>query len=289
MISGAPTELKAYPGIFAKVFGATQAGYEALIALLSAYPGLASEALHPLTESSGVHDSSIPGVIALFEEIVAICQADPMTKDQFTPYETLTVFLKWNLARLSRDQKFRFFHLIDVYEQGPYPGPPLDLLGVLCKDPDLTQDVVERLRVWVQDGLFDQVNPKRRSDSPALLFGFVARLFHAGLRNEAEPIVGAFQRRIRKLFRSAEEDNLVNALRWISKADRLQLQDRRLIENAFSEGVYSNEFEQSPHAELIEELGRLLIRSVQRNENLPSGVQMTVNAKLKTAGFIQWI
>ena len=284
-----PIEFKAYPGIFAKVFGATQAGYEALIALLSVYPGVASEALHPLIDSSGVHDSSIPGVISLFEEAVAICQADPRTKDQFTPYGTLTWFLAKNIGRLSRHQKFRFFSLIDAHEQGPYPGAPLDVLGVLCKDPDLTEDLVQRICIWVRDGLFDQVNPLRRSDSPALIFGFVAGLFNAGLRKEAEPIVGALQERIKKLFRSAEDDKLVTALRWISKADRLPFEDRRMIDKPYLESVYSAEFEQSPHAKLVESLGRLLIDSVTRNEQVSYAVQITVNSKLQGAGFTQSI
>ena len=289
MTSRTPIEFNAYPGIFAKVFGATQAGYEALIALLTVYPGLASDALHPLIESSGVHDSSIPGVISLFEETVAICQADPGSKDQFTPYGSLTWFLTNNLGRLSREQKFRFFHLIDAYEQGPYPGPPLDVLGVLCKDPELTNDVVELLRVWVGDGLFDQVNPQRRSDSPALVYGFLADLFKAGLRKEAEPIVGALQERIKKLFRSAEDSNLVTALRWISKADRLPLQDRRMIDKPYSEGVFSSEFEQSPHAKLVGSLARRLLDSVTRNEDLSDDGETTVDSRLREAGFTQRI
>jgi hypothetical protein len=159
----------------------------------------------------------------------------------------------------------------------------------LCKDPDLTEDVVQRICIWVRDGLFDQVNPLRRSDSPALIFGFVAGLFNAGLRKEAEPIVGALQERIKKLFRSAEDDKLVTALRWISKADRLPFEDRRMIDKPYLESVYSAEFEQSPHAKLVESLGRLLIDSVTRNEQVSYAVQITVNSKLQGAGFTQSI
>lgn len=271
-----PIELSRYPGIFAKVLGTTLAGYEALVALFTKYPGLASDAMAELINRDSVSAAAIPAVVELFETAFALCR-DNTTKDQFTPYSAAWYFLRRNSDRLSPDQKNVFFRIVEGYEQGPYPGGPLDILAALLIDPGFTPAVVRRVQFWVENGLFDHVDPQTRSDSPALFYGFVAHMFKEGLKESAETLLTAAHMRIKKLLRSKHPENLVFALRWIADADRLPLSERSMVVRAYEEGVFSTEFESTDHAGAARPLIADIVRSVTHQQHTGENLRRDID------------
>lgn len=270
-----PIELSRYPGIFAKVFGTTLAGYEALAALFTKYPGLAADAMSELINPESVSAMAMPAVVELFETAFALCRNDT-AKDQITPYSAAWYFLRRNCDRLSPDQKNVFFRLVEAHEQGPYPGGPLDILAALLMDPRFTLPVVQRVQFWVENGLFDHVDPQRRSDSPALFYGFVANMLKGRLKESAERLLTAARVRIKKLLRSTHPENLVFALHWIADADRLPLSERTMVGQAYEEGVFSTEFENTDYGDAVRPLIASIVRSVTQQQHTSENLRQNI-------------
>jgi hypothetical protein len=274
-----PPELATYPPIFAKVFGATSAGFEALLLLRGAYPGLSSVALAELDKPDAVSDAALGPAVELFEAMFRACARNE-GKDQFTPFSAAQLFVRANRRRLSLAQKQKFLQLVTVNGDGPYPGPPLDLLSELAAEPALATEVIEKIRVWVASGLFDRSDEVRRSDSPRL-FWYMAG--HASDPTWRHALFNDAHERIRKLLRSNDSELVVAALRWIADADRLPLADRHVVEGAVEEGLYSSEFEGWSHAKTVAPLVRLLLEGGHATAR-HVGAKVRVSAARKAAG-----
>jgi hypothetical protein len=275
-----PPELATYPPIFAKVFGATSAGFEALLLLLGAYPGHSSVALAELTKLDAVSDAALGPAVELFEATFRAC-AGHQSKDQLTPFSAARSFVRANRGRLSLAQKQRFLQLVTINGDGPYPGPPLDLLSELTAEAALAAEVIEKIRFWVVSGLFDRVDEVRRSDSPRL-FWYMAG--HTSDLPRKHALLSEARERIRKLLRSNDPELVVAALRWIADADRLPPVDRRVVEGAVEDGLYSSEFEGWSHAKTVGPLVRVLLEAVTRRPDELGGAKVRVRAALKAAG-----
>lgn len=275
-----PVELAKYPELIGMVLGATCAGYEALLLLLTEYPDLASRALVELIARERVAENAVPAVVELFETVFALCRASA-APDQFTPYGAMAGFLGRNRDRLSETQKERFFAMA---EPGPYPGGPVDLLAALRTDPAWTTAVVARVRLWAENGLFDRFDAERGSDTPALFFVFVASMLREGLHEPAGQLLETARIRLRKLFRSDRPEGLVAALRWLADADRLPMAERGVVLRGYQEGVFSVEFESSEHSSALTRFAILLARSVTRDERTDPLLREQVREELAQAG-----
>ena len=274
-----PIELGPYPAIFARVFGATQAGYDALVVLLGEYPNLGLDVMNELTAANRVADESLAGVIDLFEIALKFVN-DTSGRDQYAPHAPAASFFRRNRRRLSMAQKESLVGLIETYGNGPYPGAPLDLLQEMFIDPDLTKMVVERVTGWIDGGLFDGPDSVRRATSPLLFYGFVKALLQQNVRSEVANFLKHAHGRIRKLFRSAKPALLVSALNWIADAEVLPLPERGFVREAYLAGVVSSEFEQAEHSALIRSLAERLVRSVTSEEEVDIQLRHEVRRQL---------
>jgi hypothetical protein len=278
-----PLELKKYPGVFARVLGATSAGQEAVAALLTDWPGLSLDAMTELVRPTDVTDASLDVVVELFKMAFDLCRA-AHGRDQFAPFGAAYHFLRANGDRLSPEHRMAFLSLVLDHEDGPYPGGPLDILAALRTDPTLKKHVVARVSHWLDTGRFDGFDAATRSDRPALFYGFVANTLKDGLLEEAHDLLRGAQKRMRKLFRSDRPHDLVAALRWLADADRLPPLERGPVARAYEEGVISAEFEAGEYADVVGQLATLLARAVAANEHTSTQLRAQVAARLREAG-----
>lgn len=241
-----------YPGIFARTFGRTGAGYEAL-RLLADRNDVTDKIFGELIDPVQVDESMLDPVIALAE------------RNPQPPHGWAWRFADRQRARLSPKQRQRLFRLVETWGDGPSPGGPVDLLGELIHSHDMREAVLDKMTAWLQRGLFDGAGGQPLAESPYLYFGFIAGLDRRGMPQEAERLCDAAGARIRRLFRSATDASVMTALRWVSGADRLPLNPRpyaHAVQNAAGEGVYSVEFESWEHARTVSPLAGQLARAL---------------------------
>lgn len=241
-----------YPGIFARAFGRTGAGYEAL-RLLADRNDVTDRIFGELIDLAQVDESMLDPVLALAEH-------NPQP-----PHGWAWRFADRQRARLSPKQRQRLFRLVETWGDGPSPGGPVDLLGELIHSEDMRNAVIDKMTSWLQRGLFDGPGAQPLADSPYIWFGFIAGLDRRGLPREAERLCDAAGARIRKLFRTATDASVMTALRWVSGADRLPLNPRpyaHAVQSAAGEGIYSVEFESWPHARSVAPLAGHLARAL---------------------------
>lgn len=241
-----------YPGIFARAFGRTGAGYEAL-RLLADRNNITDKIFGELIDRAQVDES-------MLDPVITMAELNPQP-----PFSWAWRFTDAQRARLSPKQRQRLFRLVERWGDGPSPGGPVDLLGELIHSEDMHEAVVGKMTAWLQRGLFDGAGDQPLADSPYLYFAFIAGLDRRGLPAEAERLGDAACARIRKLFRGATDASVMTALRWVSGADRLPLNPRpyvHAVQNSASEGVYSVEFERWPHARAIVPLAGRLARAL---------------------------
>ena len=280
----AAPEVKTYPGIFAKVLGATGAGFEAIMLILARFPGLAVDPMRELIKTDQVRDASIAPVVELYDAVFQRVAEDD-GRDQFMPFSCAEGFLRHNLARLTPPQKRTFRRLVDINGNGPYPGGPLRMLGILYRDGTFAADVLDRVLFWVENGYFDRIDPARRSQMPLLLYGFTSGLIEQGAPDrDVQRLLDAAFQRIRKQFRTAKTETVLVALQWIADADRLPEYRRSFVDQAFQEGVYSTEFEGWEHAKLVAPLARALVDTVLHEAHRASGVKAMIRSQLLKAG-----
>jgi hypothetical protein len=280
----AAPEVKTYPGIFAKAFGATGAGFEAILLILARFPGFANDPMRELVKADQVREATIAPVVELYETVFHLVAEDE-GRDQFMPYSCAERFVLHNRARLSDAQKQTFLRLVDVNGNGPYPGGPLDMLGTLYRDAGLSEEVLGRILFWVENGFFDRADPATRSEMPRLFYGFTAGLIKDGAADpHVQRLLDAAAQRIRKHFRAAKTETVPLALQWIADADRLPMKRRGCVERGFQEGAYSSEFEGWEHARLVEPLARALVGATVRQGDDASRVKATIRQALRDAG-----
>ena len=283
-----PIELAKYPEFFGKVLGSTGAGFEALAALTSEYPGLSQEVFGQLLKPENVPTDVLPIIVDLFEHAFAACRGD-RARDQFTPYGSAYYFLLRNIGRLSLNEKRVFLRLIEEHEEGPYPGGPVDILSALSVDPTFVPSILQKVRSWVEQGRFDGCDVGLRSDSPRIYYGFVNGLLKRDCKEEGEALARTAQARIKKLFRSPAPEDVVAAFRWIADSDRMPFRARGFVERGYEEGAFSSEFERREHAPVLASLARLLVNDVTRNERIGERVLGEVRSKLKECGLPDYL
>ncbi len=230
-----------YPAVFARAFGATGGGFEAL-RLLASLNDVTDKTFPELIDLPATPDPVLDQVITLAER-----NAQP-------PHGWAWRFAVAQRARLSSAQRRRLFRLVETWGDVPSPGGPVDLLGELIISEDMREEVIGRMTSWLERGLFDGSGTREGADSPYLWFGFIAALHKRGLAAEAGRINAAACARIRKLFRIATPASVSTAFRWVSGADRLPLNPApyaHAVQNAVQEGVYSSEFETWEHARAV--------------------------------------
>jgi hypothetical protein len=280
----AAPEVKTYPGIFAKVFGATGAGFEAIMLILTRFPGLSADPMRELMRADQVCDASLAPVVELYETVFRLVAEDD-GRDQFMPFSCAERFLFHNRARFTDAQKRIFLRLADINGNGPYPGGPLDMFGTLYRDGAFSADVLDRILFWVENGYFDRIDPVKRSEMPRLLYGFTSGLIEQGAPDrDVQRLLDAAAARIRKLFRAAKDETVPLALQWIADADRLPVPKRACVEQGFQEGVYSSEFEGWSHAASFEGLARRLVGAIVHREDRVSEVKADIRTELRRIG-----
>jgi len=280
----AAPEVKTYPGIFAKVFGVTGAGFEAILRILARFPGFAADALRELIRADQIHDAHLSAVIELYEAVFEVV-AGHGGRDQFMPFSCAELFLRNNLTRLTPAQKQIFLRLTAINGQGPYPGGPLDMLGYLYGDAELSAEVVGRILFWVENGLFDRIDATIRSEMPRLFYGFVnGRIKRNAAEADVNKLLDAAASRIRKLFRAATTESVLIAMQWIADADRLPTRNRACVERGFQEGVYSSEFAEWAHSAAIAPLAQALTAAIVNQRNDASQVKAHIRSELLAIG-----
>jgi hypothetical protein len=282
-----PLELGKYPAIFGKVLGSTGAGFEAILTILTSYPGLSNNVTCELIQPEATSTELLPLVVALFERVFAICR-DDSGRDQFTPYASAYYFLRRNGDRLSTLEKERFFRMIEEHEEGPYPGGPLDILSALSLDSHFSLVAVRKVQFWAETGKFDACDAQRRSENPRLFYGFAANM-PSSLEHGKGKLLQTARLRIKKLFRSGDPERFSCALRWIADSDRLAIEDRLAIKNAYLEGVFSSEFESTPSSEVVAPLAQLLLDNVLSSEHTDEGVKQHIRRCLKEGGLSDYL
>jgi hypothetical protein len=106
-----PIELVTDPAIVARVFAATQAGFEALLAPLDSDPGQPPDATMQSIAPERMTDESVAGVADLFGEAFRRSQ-ETAGWAQWSPLETAVSFVRDNKRRLSIAQRETFFGAI---------------------------------------------------------------------------------------------------------------------------------------------------------------------------------
>jgi hypothetical protein len=286
-----PPEIMTYPAIFGGVVAATTAGFEAALMLLKYYPGLAASTFNQIAVRDAViSDEGLPVVVELFEAVFNLVMKDStldsLARDQFLPLSSAELFLRYQFDRLSERQKRVILRLSESNGNSPYPGPPLQILAHLRREPALAGEMARRMRLWAESGLFDGYDTQRRSESPGMYYTFTL----VAENDERAGLLQVARERIRKLFRSSDSQDVTPALRWIRDAARLPRPHRGVIEEAFMEGVYSSEFESQPYAQVVGPTAQVLVRALldEDDETLRRS-QGIVDATLKKAGLLSGI
>jgi hypothetical protein len=242
-----------YPGVFAKAFGRTGAGFEALMAL-GARNDVNEKIFGSLIDSAAIGD-------AAFDRVITLAERSP-----YPPMGWAWRFARNTLTRMSPAQRRRMFALVERWGDTPSPGLPADLLGELAAADDMRAEVMAKMTSWLERGLFDGASQTPPRESPHTFHGFVRHLDARGMTNEAERLMEEAYARIRKLFRSASTPSVLTALRWVADGDRLPLNPKpyvRIMERAAQDGVYSSEFEGWQHARAVAPLASALSRALQ--------------------------
>jgi hypothetical protein len=273
----------AYPGIFARILGATGAGFEALVALITANPGLAADATSELIDPASISDEALPVVVAFYDGAFQ-CAVKSGTHTP-APFDSAARFVRANEDRLAEDQKLMLFRLVENTGNKPYPGGPLDLLGAFTVDPFFRTEITRRIKAWTDAGLFDQTDEVRGSEHPAQFFGFVGGMIKRKMTEDADWLLEqAAYPRIRKLLRSRDSSSVVAGLRWTVNADRLPPDSRLVISRAYADGVYSSEFESWSHAEAIRSAAEVVAWSLEREPRIDGRAVSELNRALRESG-----
>jgi hypothetical protein len=234
-----------WPEILARCFAASGAGYEALELLLRRNGGMA-DMVPELIARNSICDVAL-------EPLMRLAEQAPDAPGGWG----------WGFVRENHDRlpAGHFHRLLRMVGDAPGSGSPSDLLQELCARGPLKQDAMRKLGNWIEKGLYDAVDPARGADAPYICLGMVAGLEKASARKEAGELMEMIYERVKRLFRSAQTEQICAALSWLAGGDRLPAPghwSRLTLQKAFQDGVYSAEFEQWAHAKVGSTCGLIL-------------------------------
>ena len=205
----AAPEVNTYPAIFAKVLGATGAGFEAILRILTRFPELASDPMGELIKADQVRDANLAAVVELYDAVFHLV-AEMTAATSSCPSRAPNCFSGTTSKGSPRRKSRPFSRCATSTETVPIQAGRSTCSGWLYRDPGLAADVVGRIAFWIESGLFDRIDASMRSEMPCRFFGFVAGLIEDGAAEEdVRRLLNAAAHRIRKHFRAATTESVL--------------------------------------------------------------------------------